>query len=154
MSVPCSDQDLRPKKAKNASLPRGVRAERCWCGHLAKVKVVEDFSDQLGMKFFMCANYDASPPRRASSSSTRPPVCCESMLNRQTFLSLFFLLSYFCCSLLLPSASGTIGLTRSSRLGRCRRLRIGVGVHGISFSRRSVPKRPLHGRKRSVRKHS
>ena len=97
MSVPCSDQELRPTKSKNASLPPGVIAERCWCGHLAKVKEVEDFSDQLGMKFFMCANYDASPPRRASSSSTRPPVCCESMLNGKknsliVFLTFLFLL--------------------------------------------------------------
>ena len=37
------DQDFRPKKMKNASLPLGVRAERYWCGHVAKVKQVEDF---------------------------------------------------------------------------------------------------------------
>jgi hypothetical protein len=53
MSVPSSDSEFR---AKNASFPTGVRAERCWCGHLAKVKEVEDFSDKLDMKFFMHAN--------------------------------------------------------------------------------------------------
>ena len=67
---------------KDASLPQGVRAERCWCGHLAKVKEVEDFSDWLGIKFFMCANYDNDRPRQASSSLTRPPVCSNSMMNR------------------------------------------------------------------------
>nr|XP_051212015.1 vicilin-like seed storage protein At2g18540 [Lolium perenne] len=38
MSVPCSDPDFRPTKKKDASLPPGVRAERCCCGRLAKVK--------------------------------------------------------------------------------------------------------------------
>ncbi|KAK1643993.1 hypothetical protein QYE76_061798 [Lolium multiflorum] len=73
MSVPCSDQDFRPAKAKAASLPPGVTAERCWCGRLAKVMQVEDFSDQFGMKFFMCASYEHDPPRSSASSSTRPP---------------------------------------------------------------------------------
>nr|XP_051193478.1 actin cytoskeleton-regulatory complex protein pan-1-like [Lolium perenne] len=73
MSVPCSDQEFRPVKAKAASLPPGVTAERCWCGRLAKVKQVEDFSDQFGMKFFMCASYEHVPPRSSASSSTRPP---------------------------------------------------------------------------------
>nr|XP_051201439.1 uncharacterized protein LOC127314933 [Lolium perenne] len=73
MSVPCSDQELRPVKAKAASLPPGVTAERCWCGRLAKVKQVEDFSDWFGMKFFMCASYEHDPPRSSASSSTRPP---------------------------------------------------------------------------------
>ncbi|XP_051220759.1 uncharacterized protein [Lolium perenne] len=79
MSVPCSDQDFRPMKGKNASLPPGVRAERCWCGRLAKVKEVVDFSDKFGMKYFMCASYDHDPPRQTSSSSSRPasppPLC-------------------------------------------------------------------------------
>ncbi|KAK1630046.1 hypothetical protein QYE76_004361 [Lolium multiflorum] len=52
MSVPCSDPEFRPVKAKAASLPP-VCAERCWCGRVAKVKQVEDFSDKFGMKFFM-----------------------------------------------------------------------------------------------------
>nr|XP_051203620.1 uncharacterized protein LOC127317138 [Lolium perenne] len=79
MSVPCSDQDFRPMKGKNASLPPGVRAERCWCGRLAKVKEVVDFSDKFGMKYYMCASYDHDPPRQSSSSSSRPasppPLC-------------------------------------------------------------------------------
>ena len=75
MSVPCSDQDIRPMKMKDASLPPGVRADRCWCGDLAKVKQAEDFSDKFSVKFFMCANYDHDAP--ASSSYPRPPVCCK-----------------------------------------------------------------------------
>ena len=63
MSVSCSDQEFRPVKVKAASLPPGVTAERCWCGHLAKVKQVEDFSDSFGMKFLMCVNYDHDPPQ-------------------------------------------------------------------------------------------
>nr|XP_051212570.1 uncharacterized protein LOC127330377 [Lolium perenne] len=66
-------------KGKNASLPPGVRAERFWCGRLAKVKEVVDFSDKFGMKYFMCASYDHDPPRQTSSSSSRPasppPLC-------------------------------------------------------------------------------
>ena len=80
MSVPCSDQEFRPVKAKAASLPPGVTAERCWCGRLAKVKQVEDFSDWFGMKFFMCASYEHDPPRSSASSSRRPPVCFDLIL--------------------------------------------------------------------------
>jgi hypothetical protein len=69
MSVPCSDQDFRPMKSKDVPLPAGVRAERCWCGHLAKVKESVEFSDNMGMKFFMCANTNASPTRGASVCS-------------------------------------------------------------------------------------
>uniref|UniRef100_A0ACD5Y511 Uncharacterized protein n=1 Tax=Avena sativa TaxID=4498 RepID=A0ACD5Y511_AVESA len=58
---------------KDARLPQGVTHERCWCGHLAKVKESIDFSTCMGMKFFMCPNYDASLPRQASSSYERPP---------------------------------------------------------------------------------
>uniref|UniRef100_A0A8I6XP47 Uncharacterized protein n=1 Tax=Hordeum vulgare subsp. vulgare TaxID=112509 RepID=A0A8I6XP47_HORVV len=36
MSLPCSDQSIRPKKMQSASLPRGVEAVRCWCGDLYK----------------------------------------------------------------------------------------------------------------------
>jgi hypothetical protein len=86
MSVPCSDQESRPAKAKAASLPPGVRAERRWCGRLAKVKQVEDFSDQFGMKYFMCANYEQDPPRSSASSSTRPPVCFDLILFRHNFI--------------------------------------------------------------------
>ena len=94
MSVPCSDQELRPTKSKNASLPPGVRAEHCWCGHLAKVKESVDFSDKMGMKFFMCANYNASPPRRASLFSARPPVCfaVASWRNKSPLVLLLMLL--------------------------------------------------------------
>ena len=46
---------------KNASLPPGLAVLRCWCGDLCKVKEVTDFSDWLGMKFFMCANYEEDP---------------------------------------------------------------------------------------------
>jgi hypothetical protein len=59
---------------KNASLPQGVQPLRCWCGDLCKVKEVVDFSDCLGMKFFMCANYDRDPPV-AISPYDKPPVC-------------------------------------------------------------------------------
>ena len=69
MSVPCSDQEFRPMKSKDVPLPAGVRAERCWCGHLAKVKESVDFSDKMGMRFFMCANTNASPTRGASVCS-------------------------------------------------------------------------------------
>jgi hypothetical protein len=75
MSVPYLDQGFRPTKKKDASLPLGVRAERYWCGDLAKVKESEDFYDKLGMKFFMCANYAHNAP--ASSSYPRPPVGCK-----------------------------------------------------------------------------
>ena len=74
MSLPCSDQSIRPTKMKSASLPRGVEVLRCWCGDLCKVKEVTDFSDWLGMKFFMCANYEEDPPV-AISPYIRPPVC-------------------------------------------------------------------------------
>jgi hypothetical protein len=35
---------------KDASLPLGVRLERCWHGDVIKVKEVEDFSDKFAMK--------------------------------------------------------------------------------------------------------
>uniref|UniRef100_A0A8I6XQG8 Uncharacterized protein n=1 Tax=Hordeum vulgare subsp. vulgare TaxID=112509 RepID=A0A8I6XQG8_HORVV len=78
MSLPCSDQSIRPKKMKSARLPRGVEAVRCWCGDLCKVKEVEDFSDWLGMKFFMCANYEFDPPECISAyiRPTSPPPLC------------------------------------------------------------------------------
>uniref|UniRef100_A0A8I6Z7P5 Uncharacterized protein n=1 Tax=Hordeum vulgare subsp. vulgare TaxID=112509 RepID=A0A8I6Z7P5_HORVV len=63
---------------KSASLPRGVEAVRCWCGDLCKVKEVEDFSDWLGMKFFMCANYESDPPESISAyirPPSPPPLC-------------------------------------------------------------------------------
>ncbi|KAI5018117.1 hypothetical protein ZWY2020_043005 [Hordeum vulgare] len=78
MTFPCSDQSIRPKKMKSASLPRGVEAVRCWCGDLCKVKEVEDFSDWLGMKFFMCANYESDPPECISAyirPPSPPPLC-------------------------------------------------------------------------------
>ena len=74
MSLPCSDQSIRTRKMQSASLPRGVEAVRCWCGDVCKVKEVTDFSDWLGMKFFMCANYESDPPE-SISAYVRPPVC-------------------------------------------------------------------------------
>ena len=74
MSLPCLDQSIKPRKMKSASLPPGVEVLRCWCGDLCKVKEVTDFSDWLGMKFFMCANYEEDPPV-ATSPYIRPPVC-------------------------------------------------------------------------------
>jgi hypothetical protein len=62
MSLPCSDQGLRPKKIKYASLPEGMEAARCWCDDIAKVRELTDFSDRMGMKFFMCANHAHDPP--------------------------------------------------------------------------------------------
>jgi len=59
---------------KSATLPRGVEVLHCWCGDLCKVKEVTDFSDWLGMKFFMCANYEEDPPV-SISPYIRPPVC-------------------------------------------------------------------------------
>jgi hypothetical protein len=38
MSLPCSDQGLRMKKMKYASLSEGMEAARCWCGDIAKVR--------------------------------------------------------------------------------------------------------------------
>ena len=74
MSLPCSDQSIRPRKMKDANLPPGVAVLRCWCGDLCKVKEVTDFSDWLGMKFFMCANYEEDPAV-AISEYDKPPVC-------------------------------------------------------------------------------
>ncbi|KAI4979677.1 hypothetical protein ZWY2020_016430 [Hordeum vulgare] len=59
---------------KSASLPRGVKVVRCWCGDLSKVKEVTYFSDWLGMKFFMCVNYEEDPTV-SISPYIRPPVC-------------------------------------------------------------------------------
>ncbi|XBI73049.1 hypothetical protein VPH35_066876 [Triticum aestivum] len=78
MSLPCSDQSIRPRKMKNASLPPGVAVLRCWCGDLCKVKEVTDFSDWLGMKFFMCANYEEDPAVALSEYDkppSPPPLC-------------------------------------------------------------------------------
>uniref|UniRef100_A0A8I6YL58 GRF-type domain-containing protein n=1 Tax=Hordeum vulgare subsp. vulgare TaxID=112509 RepID=A0A8I6YL58_HORVV len=78
MSLPFSDQSIRPKKMKSASLPRGVEAVRCWCGDLCKVKEVTDFSDWLGMKFFMCANYESDTSESISAylrPPSPPPLC-------------------------------------------------------------------------------
>jgi hypothetical protein len=73
MSLPCSDQGLRPKKMKYASLPEGMEAARCWCGDIAKVRESTDFSDRMGMKFFMCANHAHDPPE-SSQLFYRAPV--------------------------------------------------------------------------------
>ena len=90
MSVPCSDQDFRPMKSKVVPLPAGVRAERCWCGHLAKVKESVDFSDKMGMKFFMCANTNASPTRGATTSLERPSVCSVHFCDTIDIFSNYF----------------------------------------------------------------
>ena len=74
MSLPCSDQSIRPKKTKDATLPSGVKVLRCWCGSPCKVKESTDFSDKMGMRFFMCPNYEHDPPA-ASSPYVKPPVC-------------------------------------------------------------------------------
>lgn len=101
MNVPYSDQDFRPMKRKNASLPPGGRAERCWCGRLAKVMEVVDFSDKFGMKYFMCANYDHDPPAQTSSLSSRPAVYSNSMIKKHICMLFIFIYlpSYLCCSL-------------------------------------------------------
>uniref|UniRef100_A0A8I7BF81 Uncharacterized protein n=1 Tax=Hordeum vulgare subsp. vulgare TaxID=112509 RepID=A0A8I7BF81_HORVV len=78
MSLPCSDQSIRPRKMKCASLPEEVEVLRCWCDDLYKVKEVTDFSDWLGMKFFICANYEEDPPVSPSpyiSPPSPPPLC-------------------------------------------------------------------------------
>ncbi|XBI58200.1 hypothetical protein VPH35_039454 [Triticum aestivum] len=72
MSLPCSDQSIRPRKMKNASLPPGVAILLCWCDDLCKVKEVTDFLDWLGMKFFMYANYEEYPSV-ASLKYDKPP---------------------------------------------------------------------------------
>jgi hypothetical protein len=38
----------------------------CWCGDIAKVNESIYFSDKMGMKVFMCANYVHDPPERTS----------------------------------------------------------------------------------------
>ncbi|XBI79529.1 hypothetical protein VPH35_088964 [Triticum aestivum] len=78
MSLPCSDQSIRPRKMKNASLPPWVVVLRCWCGDLCKVKEVTDFLDWLGMKFFVFANYEEDPPLAISEYDkppSPPPLC-------------------------------------------------------------------------------
>ena len=110
MSLPCSDQSIGPKKMKSVSLPRGVEAVRCWCGDLCKVKEVTDFSDWLGMKFFMCANYESDPPE-SISAYVRPPVCSSHP-------DYCLLESDPSFSLLLLSACTIVGLTRKCRTGR------------------------------------
>uniref|UniRef100_A0ACD5YIQ9 Uncharacterized protein n=2 Tax=Avena sativa TaxID=4498 RepID=A0ACD5YIQ9_AVESA len=72
MSFPCSDQDYRLRNMKDAILPPGVEHLGCWCGTLCKVKESTDFSDKMGMKFFMCPNYQYDP---APWSYNRPPLC-------------------------------------------------------------------------------
>src|SRR4051794_2286469 len=91
MSVPCSDPDYRPMKSKDVPLPAGLRAERCWCGHLAKVKESVDFSDKMGMKFFMCANYNSSPTRSGTTSS----VCSALFFVRHCVIFVFLLMVLF-----------------------------------------------------------
>jgi hypothetical protein len=73
MSLPCSDQDFRPVKIKDAKLPPGVEVLRCWCGDLCKVKQSTDYSTCMGMKFFMCANLEHDRPE-PTSMNDKPPV--------------------------------------------------------------------------------
>jgi hypothetical protein len=73
MSLPCSDQGLRPKKMKYASLPEEMEAARCWCGDIAKVRESTDFLDRMGMEIFMCANHAHDPPE-SSLLFYRTPV--------------------------------------------------------------------------------
>jgi hypothetical protein len=88
--MPCSDQDFRSMKRNNASLPPRVRAKRCWCGRLAKVKEVVDFSVKFSIKYFLCANYDDDPPTQTSSSSSRPKVCSNNTIKNHICMSLIF----------------------------------------------------------------
>jgi hypothetical protein len=64
-----------PRKKNDTSMPQGIRANRCQCGDLVKVKEAENISDKFGMKFFICANYDYDAP--ASTTYLRPLVCCK-----------------------------------------------------------------------------
>ena len=117
MSVSCSDQEFRPVKAKAASLPPGVTAKRCWCGRLAKVKQVEDFSDRFGMKFFMCANYDHDPPPSSASSSIRPSVCCDIILFRHICRYLFLWFNVTVCVAVYPASVKMVSLDRHGAAG-------------------------------------
>jgi hypothetical protein len=58
---------------KYACLPEGMEAARCWCGNIAKVKESTNFSDWMGMKIFMCANFAHDPPE-SSLVFYCPPV--------------------------------------------------------------------------------
>ena len=120
MSLPCSDQSIRPKKMKDASLPPGVELVRCWCGSPCKVKEVTDFSDMFGMKFFMCPNHEHDPPV-VESPYEKPPVCFnhDEQSNVVVFLLVLMNVYFLCFSLLRPYARIIVGLTRSSRNGRC-----------------------------------
>uniref|UniRef100_A0ACD5YNP6 Uncharacterized protein n=1 Tax=Avena sativa TaxID=4498 RepID=A0ACD5YNP6_AVESA len=76
MSLPCSDQDYRPRNMKDASLPPGVEHLRCWCGTLCKVKESTNFSDKMDMKFFMCSNYQYDPAPWSYNMPPSPPPLC------------------------------------------------------------------------------
>jgi hypothetical protein len=89
MSLPCSDQGLRPKKMKYASLPEGMEAARCWCGDIAKVRESTDFLDRMGMKFFMCANHAHDPPE-SSQLFYRAPV--RYKFHEMTYLLVLYLM--------------------------------------------------------------
>jgi hypothetical protein len=112
MSVPCSDQDFRTTKAKDASLPPGVTAERCWCDHLAKVKQVKDFSNWFGMQIFMCTNYDHDPPQSSSSSSTRQPVYFNRFFFCHICMSLFLWFNVIVCVAISPTPVQVVSLDR------------------------------------------
>jgi hypothetical protein len=58
---------------KYASLPEEMKAARCWCNDIVKVRESTDFSDKIGMKIFMCANYAHDPPE-SSLLFYRAPV--------------------------------------------------------------------------------
>jgi hypothetical protein len=64
---------------KDASLPTGMEAARCWCGDVAKVKESIDFSYTMGRKFFRCPNYEHDPP--PTINPYERPVVCLSIVS-------------------------------------------------------------------------
>jgi hypothetical protein len=73
---------------KYASLPDGMEAARCWCGNIAKVRESTDFSDRMGMQFFMCANH-AHDPSESSLLFYRAPV--RFKFDKMTYLLMLYL---------------------------------------------------------------
>jgi hypothetical protein len=72
---------------KYASLPEGMEAARCWCGDIAKVKESTYFSDRMGMKIFMCANF-VHDPLELSLLFYRPLV--RFKFDEMTYLVMLF----------------------------------------------------------------
>jgi hypothetical protein len=74
---------------KYASLLEGMEAARCWYGDIAKVRESTDFSDMMGMKFFMCANHAHDPPE-SSQLFYRTPV--RYKFHEMTYLLVLYLM--------------------------------------------------------------